>query len=257
MELQKDWKEKTDEELFLLYQKDKEQAVKQELTLRYLYLAKSIAIEMNKLYSHFMQVDDVVNEGAIAIMKGIDRFDPDKGIKFSTFISRRIRGMIFDLVREKDMMPRTYHKRKKSMDDAIRHLTKEKGRPPTDEELASFMQMNLKRCRTLMQRVKMYEAVSLDSPVDDGNEELVMQIASDDSSTQPEESYIRNEVIQILEEAINQLNENLKTVISLYYVEGLTMHQISQVLQVSDSRVSQMHKTAIEKLRALIKAQLD
>ena len=99
MELRDKLKELTDEELFALYQKEKELEIKQELTLRYLYLAKSIAIEMNKLYSHFMQVDDVVNEGAIAIMKGIDRFDPDKGIKFSTFISRRIRGMIFDLVR--------------------------------------------------------------------------------------------------------------------------------------------------------------
>ena len=257
MELRDKLKELTDEELFAAYQKEKQLEIKQELTLRYLYLAKSIAIEMNKLYSHFMQVDDVVNEGAIAIMKGIDRFDPDKGIKFSTFISRRIRGMIFDLVREKDMMPRTYHKRKKTMDEAIRHLTKERGRPPTDEELAEFMQMNLKRCKTLLQRVKMYEAVSLDSPVDDGKEDLVMQIASEDSSTQPEESYIRNEVVQILEEAVNQLGDNLKTVISLYYVEGLTMHQISQVLQVSDSRVSQMHKTAIQKLRKSVKDQLD
>ena len=246
MELRDKLKELTDEELFALYQKEKELEIKQELTLRYLYLAKSIAIEMNKLYSHFMQVDDVVNEGAIAIMKGIDRFDPDKGIKFSTFISRRIRGMIFDLVREKDMMPRTYHKRKKTMDEAIRHLTKERGRPPTDEELAEFMQMNL-----------MYEAVSLDSPVEDGKEDLVLQIASEDSSTQPEESYIQNEVIEILEEAVNQLGENLRTVISLYYVEGLTMHQISQVLQVSDSRVSQMHKTAIQKLRKSVKEQLD
>lgn len=103
----------------------------------------------------------------------------------------------------------------------------------------------------------MYEAVSLDSPVEDGKEDLVLQIASEDSSTQPEESYIQNEVVEILEEAVNQLGENLRTVISLYYVEGLTMHQISQVLQVSDSRVSQMHKTAIQKLRKSVKDQLD
>lgn len=249
--------DKTDEELFILYQKEKSHEIKQELTLRYMYLAKSIAIEMSKLYSHFMQVDDVVNEGAIAIMKGIDRFDPDKGIKFSTFISRRIRGMIFDLVREKDMMPRTYHKRKKSMDEAIKEFHKAQGRLPSDEELAEFMQMNLKRCKTLLQQVRLYEAVSLDEAIYDEKEDQVLQIASDDPSIQPEESYIRNEVTQILQEAIDQLKDNLKMVISLYYVEGLAMHEIAQVLQVSDSRVSQMHKTAISKLRSLIKTQLE
>ena len=257
MEPRKTLQDMTDEDLFILYQQEKSHEVKQELTLRYLYLAKSIAIEMSKLYSHFMQVDDVINEGAIAIMKGIDRFDPDKGIKFSTFISRRIRGMIFDLVREKDMMPRTYHKRKKTMDEAIKEFRRSQGRLPSDEELAEFMQMNLKRCKTLLQQVRLYEAVSLDEAIYDEKEEQVLQIASEDPSVQPEESYIRNEVTKILEEGIDQLKDNLKLVISLYYVEGLAMHEIAQVLQVSDSRVSQMHKTAISKLRSLIKAQLE
>lgn len=257
MELREALKDKTDEELFILYQKEKSHEVKQELTLRYVYLVKSIAIEMSKTYSHFMQVDDVVNEGVIAIMKGIDRFDPEKGIKFSTFISRRIRGMIFDLVREKDMMPRTYHNRKKSLDDAVQTFQKKHGRLPTDEELAEYMQMNLKRCKTLLQQVRLYEAVSLDESIYDDKENQVLQIASEDPGVQPEESYIRNEVTRILEEAVDQLRDNLKIVISLYYVEGLAMHEIAQVLQVSDSRVSQMHKTAINTLRSLIKEQLE
>ena len=251
------YQDKTDEELFLLYQEGKSHEVKQELTLRYLYLAKSIAIEMNKLYAHFMQVEDVVNEGVIAIMKGIDRFDPEKGIKFSTFISRRIRGMIYDLVREKDLMPRTYHNRRKSLDEAVVAFQKQYGRKPTDEELADYMQMNLKRCKTLLQQVRLYEAVSLDEAIYSENEMQVLQIASESIDVQPEESYIRNEVTQILADAIDKLRDNLKTVISLYYVEGLAMHEIAQVLQVSDSRVSQMHKAAITALKDLIKEQLE
>lgn len=251
-----DLKDKTDEELFLMYQATKSQDIKQELTLRYMYLAKAIALEMSTCYAHFMQVEDVVNEGAIAIMKGIERFDPDKGIKFSTFISRRIKGMVYDLVREKEMMPRTYGKRRQALEDAMKEFQKEQNRLPSDEELAEFMQMNLKRCKTLLSQVRLYEAVSLDETVDNEGEQSVLQLASDDISIQPEENYIRNETVKILERAIDQLKDNLKLVISLYYVEGLAMHEIAEVLGVSDSRVSQMHKTAIQKLRSLIEADL-
>lgn len=256
MEFLADLKDKTDEELFAMYQTSKSQEIRQELTLRYMYLAKAIAIEMNMCYAHFMQVEDVVNEGAIAIMKGIDRFDPDKGIKFSTFISRRIRGMVYDLVREKEIMPRTYGKRKQAMEDAIREFQNKQGRLPSDEELAEFMQMNLKRCKTLLSQVRLYESVSLDETVDEDSEQSVLQLASEDPAVQPEESFVRNETAEILARAIDQLKDNLKTVISLYYVEGLAMHEIAEVLGVSDSRVSQMHKTAIQKLRGLIKDDL-
>ena len=89
------------------------------------------------------------------------------------------------------------------------------------------------------------------------NEIQVLQIASESIDVQPEESYIKKEVTQILADAIDKLRDNLKTVISLYYVEGLAMHEIAQVLQVSDSRVSQMHKAAITALKDLIKEQLE
>ena len=99
-------KEKTNEELFALYFEEKQQQVKQELTLRYVYIVRAIAAQMRSLYSGTMQMEDIVNEGVIAIMKGIDRYDPEKDNKFETFISRRIRGMVIDLVRKNDWMPR-------------------------------------------------------------------------------------------------------------------------------------------------------
>ena len=95
-------KEKTNEELFALYQRDQSQPVKQELTLRYVYIVRAIAVQMHNLYSGIMQMEDIINEGVIAIMKGIDRYDPEKDNKFETFISRRIRGMVIDLVRKND-----------------------------------------------------------------------------------------------------------------------------------------------------------
>ena len=83
-------KEKTNEELLAMYDRDRQLEVKQELTLRYLYIAKAVAIQMHNLYADFMQMEDIINEGAIAIMKGIERYDPERDNKFETFISRRI-----------------------------------------------------------------------------------------------------------------------------------------------------------------------
>ena len=95
-------KEKTNEELLAMYDRDRQLEVKQELTLRYLYIAKAVAIQMHNLYADFMQMEDIINEGAIAIMKGIERYDPERDNKFETFISRRIRGMIIDIIRKND-----------------------------------------------------------------------------------------------------------------------------------------------------------
>ena len=110
VKMQKGMEEMTNEELFVLYQESRDQGIKQELTLRYLYLAKSVAIQMNNLYSDFMQMEDIIHEGVIAIMKGIDRYDPERDSKFETFISRRIRGTVIDLIRQNNWIPRNYHK---------------------------------------------------------------------------------------------------------------------------------------------------
>ena len=101
-------KEKTNEELLDLYQKDKRLEIKQELTLRYLYISKAIAIQMHNLYADFMQIEDVINEGAIAIMKGIERYDPVCDNTFDTFISKRIRGVTIQTVRKNDWIPGPY-----------------------------------------------------------------------------------------------------------------------------------------------------
>lgn len=118
VKMQKGMEEMTNEELLVLYQESRDQGIKQELTLRYLYLAKSVAIQMNNLYSDFMQMEDIIHEGVIAIMKGIDRYNPERDSKFETFISRRIRGTVIDLIRKNNWIPRNYHKNRQSIENA-------------------------------------------------------------------------------------------------------------------------------------------
>lgn len=105
-----DLTQKTNEELFALYKKERNPEIRRELTMRYLYIATSVARQMYDIYSSAMQMEDAVNEGVLAIMRGIDSYDPDKNVKFSTYISPRIRGVMLDYMRKQEWMPRGYRK---------------------------------------------------------------------------------------------------------------------------------------------------
>lgn len=249
-------KEKTNEELLELYQKDKSLEIKQELTLRYLYIAKAVAIQMHNLYADFMQIEDVINEGAIAIMKGIERYDPACENKFETFISKRIRGMIIDIIRKNDWMPRNYHKQYQSIENARQSLTKLLGHLPSDEEIAGYLKMELKKCQRLQRISTMVNVLSLDMVTSRDEEGQSVQIPSNDTDAQPEAAFIKGETVEILTEAVSKLKEKEKMVISLYYVEELNMTQIAQILGVSEPRISQIHSSAISKLKSYMNKYL-
>lgn len=242
-------KEKTNEELLVLYKKDQQLEVKQELTLRYLYIAKAVAIQMHNLYSDFMQMEDIINEGAIAIMKGIERYDPSRDNKFETFISRRIRGMIIDIIRKNDWMPRNYHKQYRSIEEARAELAERLGHLPTDEEIAGHLKMDVRKCQKLQRMSTMVNVLSLDMVTRREEEGQSVQIRSDNMDLQPESAYMKDEAVKTLTAAVNKLKEKERMVISLYYVEDLNMTQIAQVMGVSEPRISQIHSGAIRKLK--------
>lgn len=250
------WKDKTNEELFAEYKKSGDLFVKQELTLRYLYIVKAVAVQTHNLYSDFAQMEDIINEGVIAIMKGIDRYDPEKDNKFETFISRRIRGMVIDQVRKNDWLPRDYHKQNQSIEKAKRELSETLKRPPSDEELAKHLQMNVKKCQKIQRMSTMINVLSLDMLVGETENGPAVQVASGDTASQPEKACLQGEVIQTLTEAIDSLKEKEKLVISLYYVEELNMGQIARVMEVSEPRISQIHSAAIKKLKAYMDKNL-
>lgn len=249
-------KEKTNEELLALYKKEKKIEVKQELTLRYLYIVRAIAVQMHNIYAGSMQMEDIINEGAIAIMKGIDRYDPEKDNKFETFISRRIRGMVIDLVRKNDWMPRDYHKQNKSIENARIHLNETLGRLPSDEEIARYLQMDVKKCQKIQRMSTMVNVLSLDMVMNEDGDRQSLQLPNKDVSFQPESAFLRGETVQTLTDAINSLKEKEKLVISLYYMDELNMSQIAQVIQVSEPRVSQIHSAAIKKLKTYMNTHL-
>lgn len=242
--------EKTNEELLEMYRQEGMLEVKQALVLRYLYIVKAIASQMRNVYTGSLQMEDIINEGVIAIMKGIDRYDPERDNKFETFISRRIRGMIIDLVRKNDWMPRDFRKQVKAMEEVQTSLSRSLGRQPSDEEVAQTMGMEIKKYRKFQRMSTMMNVLSLDMITDDEGEHQSLQLSSGDIDSQPEKAFLRGESHQILAEAVNSLKEKEKLVVSLYYVEELNMGQIAQVMGLSEPRISQIHSSAIRKLKA-------
>ena len=239
--------EKTNEELLEMYRQEGMLEVKQALVLRYLYIVKAIASQMRNVYTGSLQMEDIINEGVIAIMKGIDRYDPERDNKFETFISR---GMIIDLVRKNDWMPRDFRKQVKAMEDLQVSLGRSLGRLPADEEVADALGMDIRKYRKLQRMSVMMNVLSLDMITDDEGEHQSLQLSSGDADSQPEKAFLKIESRQVLAEAIKGLKEKEQMVISLYYMEELNMGQIAQVLGVSEPRISQIHSSAIRKLKA-------
>jgi len=213
--MQKGMEEMTNEELFVLYQESRDQGIKQELTLRYLYLAKSVAIQMNNLYSDFMQMEDIIHEGVIAIMKGIDRYEPERDSKFETFISRRIRGTVIDLIRQNNWIPRNYHKNRQSIENARQYLYEKQGHIPSDEEIAGYLRMNLRKFQRIQRMSTMMNVLSLDMITRGDENGQTVQVPSDDIEGQPEDIFFKGETVKTLVEAVEKLKEKEKLVISL------------------------------------------
>ncbi len=245
-------KDKTNEELLDLYQKSGELAIKQELVMRYLYIVKTIASQMRGVYAGSLQMEDIINEGVIAIMKGIDRYDPERDNKFETFISRRIRGMIIDLVRKNDWMPRDFRKQVRMMEDARIAL----GNEATDAMIAEHIGMDVKKYRKLQRMSVIMNVLSLDMLIDDEDEHQSLQLSSRDHNSQPEKAFLQEESRQLLAEAVSSLKEKEQLVISLYYVEELNMGQIAGIMGVSEPRISQIHSSAIRKLKDYMSAYM-
>lgn len=253
MKREKKFADQSNEELLALYRKTGSLEVKQEIALRYLYIVKSIAIQMRNVYVGFSQVEDIVNEGVIMLMKAIDKYEEDKNAKFETYVSKRIRGMIIDIARKQDWVPRTVRKGYKDIKETITDFYSENGREPTAEEVSRKLNIDKGKYEDIMSKSNLFSVLSLDMVLEETWEQRKnVQLASENMQEQPEEHLLENEFRQMLADGVLSLKENEQKVIALYYVEELNMKEIARVLQVSEPRISQIHSNAIKKLREYI-----
>ncbi len=237
-------------ELLSLYKQTGDEELKWPLVLRYEGLIKSAALQIRGVYSSFAQVDDIVSEGILTLLSSIDKFDPDKGIKFETYVAKRIRGMVIDLARKQDWLPRNIRQRAKEIDAAVSNLANELGRFPTDHEVADHLGMPTDKYQKEAARVALSNTLSLDALMDARDlEGHRFEVSSEDPTIQPETVLEDQELQQTLAQGVAALQENEQIVLSLYYEKNLHMKEIAQVMGVSEPRISQIHSRAIQKLR--------
>lgn len=241
------------------YVKTQGPEIREKLILAYSGLIKIIAGRMSMYLGYNVEYDDLVGYGVFGLIDAIDKFDFAKGVKFETYASLRIKGAILDQIRKMDWIPRTLRQRQKKIETAVKELEDRMGRSASDDELALELGISKDELDNWKNQSKISSIISLDDYLEQGSEIKAdsggdIGISSYDT---PEHYVEKEELKKSLAEAISSLTEKEQNVISLYYYEELTLKEISHVLSVSESRVSQLHTKALGKLKEKLGDYMD
>ena len=230
------------------YTKNPTQEMRAQIIIEYAPLVKIVAGRLSMYLGGNVEYEDLVSYGVFGLIDAIDKFDTNKDEKFETYASLRIRGSILDQIRKMDWIPRTVRQRQRKIDEAIKSLEARTGKTPTDEMLAEELGVSGEELLSWQSQLKVTNVVSLNEFVESGNEP-VMDAKGNFRFAQPEEVIAETELKQMLKDAMQLLTEKEQKVILLYYYEDLTLKEISRVLEVSESRISQLHTKALQKMK--------
>lgn len=235
--------------LWAEYSKRHSAEVREKIIIEYAPLVKLVAGRLSMYLGYNVEYDDLVGYGIFGLIDAIDKFDYGKGIKFETYASLRIRGAVLDQIRKMDWIPRSLRQKQKKIDAAMSKLEAELGRPATDNELAKEIGISEDELINWQGQANVSNVISLDEFVEASGEKDVESVGVNTFET-PEEVIEKEELKKLLAESLETLTDREKKVILLYYYEELTLKEISQVLEVSESRISQLHTKALQKMRA-------
>ena len=224
------------------------QELREKLIIEYSPLVKLVAGRLSMYLGYNVEYDDLVSYGIFGLIDAIDKFDLGKEVKFETYASLRIRGTILDQIRKMDWIPRTVRQKQKKIDEAIKQVEMRTGKNASDEEIAQELGLSEDELTTWQSQLKVTNIVSLNEYLEQGAEP-VMDARRNSHFIQPEDKVEEEELKQKLEESLEVLTEKERKVILLYYYEDLTLKEISSILEVSESRISQLHTKALLKMR--------
>lgn len=244
------------QKLWETYRKSPTPEMREQIILEYAPLVKVVAGRISMYLGYNVEYEDLVSYGIFGLIDAIDKFDMQKDVKFETYASLRIRGAILDQIRKMDWIPRTVRQKQKKIDEAIRNIEMRTGKNATDEQVAGELGLEQEELTEWQSRLKITNVISLNEFLEQG-QEPVMDARGNSHFSQPEDVVSESELKQVLEEALEVLTEKEKKVILLYYYEDLTLKEISKVLEVSESRVSQLHTKALLKMRAKMGKYMD
>ncbi|MEE0879283.1 MAG: RNA polymerase sigma factor WhiG [Treponemataceae bacterium] len=245
--------QKTEDELWLEFKKTKSPQLRDKFIRQYMPLVKYVAGKVSVGMPGSVDFDDLVGYGQFGLLDAINKFDPEKNVKFKTYAVTRIRGAIFDELRTLDWVPRSVRQKSREIEDTIVQLESKLGRPASDSEVAGAMGISEDEYHQTILKVSGTSVLSLNDVWYSGEESEHVSIGDcieSPSSLNPDVIVEREEIRRVIIEAINELPEKEKMVLVLYYHEDMTFKEIGQVLEVSESRVSQLHTKANLRLRA-------
>lgn len=242
------------EELWKEYKKTDSKVVKDKLLVEYAYLVKYIGNRVAISLPASVDRDDIISSGILGLIKAVETFEPERGFKFETYASHKIRGAILDELRALDWVPRSVRQKAKDLQKVYSKLENELGRIPYDDEVCEELNITIEEFESMLSDVAPSTIISLEESMpergSDSKEIRLIDTIEDPGSENPLKALGFAEVKSILKETIVSLPEKEKLVVALYHFEELTLKEIGAVLDISESRVSQIHSKAILKLRA-------
>lgn len=240
---------KSMDELWIEYSETEDQEIKKVLIENYINLVKIVAGRMYNYYGSKVEYDDILGYGMLGLIDSIDKFDVTKNIKFETYAQIRIRGEIIDNIRKLDWIPRSLRRKSKTVQEAMFILENKLGRSPSNGELAEHLNLPLEEIEDVLSDISTFNVSSLEETLSAKGDYVADTTHSD---TMPETRYMEKELKGLLADSIDKLAENERNVISLYYYEELTYKEIGHILELSESRISQIHSKAILKIKNLL-----
>ena len=239
--------------LWLDYRRTNDKALRERLIVAYAPLVKYVAGRLGSGLPAHVDEGDLVSYGLLGLIGAIERYDPERDIKFETYAIARIKGAIIDELRALDWVPRSVRSRAREIERAIAELEARLGHAPTDEEIAGKIGISVEELEESLTDISRSSIAALDelwSVSGEGDQISLLDTIEDPSGARPADALDETELKEIVADAISRLPEREKLVITLYYYEELTLREIGEVLGVTESRVSQLHTKAILRLKS-------
>jgi len=235
------------------YRRNRDEKLRDRLILTYAPLVKYVAGRLGSGLPAHVEEGDLVSYGLLGLIGAIERYDPDRDVKFETYAIARIKGSIIDELRALDWVPRSVRARARDIERAVAELESKLGRAPNDDEIATKLGLTEDELEDSLTEISRSSIAALDElwTVSAGGDQIALiDTIEDTQGPEPQSALAQTELREAMADAIARLPEREKLVVTLYYYEELTLREIGEVLGVTESRVSQLHTKAILRLKA-------
>lgn len=232
---------------------------KEEIVVKYASLVKYLAQKIAIRLPANIELDDLISSGVIGLMDAVDKYDSSRDNKFKTYAEFRIRGAMLDELRSQDWVPRSVREKAKQLERVFARIEQDRGRPATDAEVCEELKITPEQFQDLLNEVRSVSLLNYDdlNSLTKSDKKSMLGLIENGKMPNPFAEMSRTNLKTMVEKAINDLPEKQRLVLALYYYEDMNLKEIGRVLEVTESRVSQLHTQAILRLKAKLKHNFD